>query len=342
MAKHSRHLPALLALGLLLGLCLAILGAGEMLVRGAGWRPWSPADPGVQVTPGGRVARLHPTLGYTHLPGRFTVTLADGFTFSMTHGPDTLRITSAVDPGPPDGRPEIWILGCSATHGWSLNDNETYPWLLQEKFPRYRVLNFGVSGYGTLQSLIQFREALATGRPKPRLVILAYGDFHDARNTLARQRRKEVAPWNRLGPLRQPYARLAPNGQLQLAMTDVQFTEFPFMTSSALIDKLESTYNGFEVAFLDSHQVSEALVLQINKLARENGSTFIVAGIWNSALTKDMLEYAEGEHLRALDISVDTRRSEYNNLPHDIHPSALANRRYADQLGNYLTGQGLL
>ena len=342
MAKHFRRLPALLALSLLLGLCLAILGGGEMLVRGEGWRPWSRADPGVQINPGGRLARLHPTLGYTHLPGRYTVTLADGFSFRMTHGPDTLRITSSTDPGTPDVRPEIWVLGCSATHGWSLNDKETYPWLLQKRFPDYRVLNFGVSGYGTLQSLIQFREALATGGPRPKIVVLAYGDFHDARNTFARQRRKEVAPWNRLGSMQQPYARLTPTGQLELAMTEVEFTEVPFMTSSALINKLESKYDEFEVAFLNSHRVSEALMLEINELAVENGSTLIVAGIWNGALTKDMLEFAAGKQIRALDISVDTSRSEYNNLPHDIHPSALANRHYADQIGNYLAAQGLL
>src|SRR3989442_4574849 len=35
----------------------------------------------------------------------------------------------------------------------------SYPWLLQEKFPNYDVVNFGVMGYGTVQSLIQDRKS---------------------------------------------------------------------------------------------------------------------------------------------------------------------------------------
>jgi len=37
---------------------------------------------------------------------------------------------------------------------------KTFPWLLQERFPQYEVVNFGLNGYSTVQSLIQLREAL--------------------------------------------------------------------------------------------------------------------------------------------------------------------------------------
>lgn len=341
MNKPFSRLGALLAVCLLLGLVLALLATGEMLVRAEGGALVQGGPRGSDHSRG-RVVMLHPTLGYTHLPGRFKVTLGDGFVFHMTHGPDTLRVTSGPDPEVSDGRPEIWVLGCSATHGWSLNDEETYPWLLQKKFPGYRVRNFGVSGYGTLQSLIQFREALAAGLPKPKIVLLAYGDFHDARNTLARQRRKEMVPWNRLGPMRQPYARIGPDGELNLFHDEVAYTEFPFMQLSALSNKLESTYDNLEVAFLNSHRVSELLMLQINKVARDNHITFVVAGIWRSAGTEAMRLYAKKNHIPALDISVDTARSEFNNLPHDLHPSALANRHYAEAIGRFFTKEGIL
>ena len=74
----------------------------------------------------------------------------------------------------------------------------------------------GVNGYGTLQSLIQLRAALAQ-RERPWLAVLAYGAFHDVRNTFLRKRRKRVAPYSRLGPLVQPYADLGPDGALRIA-----------------------------------------------------------------------------------------------------------------------------
>jgi hypothetical protein len=327
-----------LGTAVLLGSALLLMvGAAELLVRRQGLQPWQVEHAGPRIDPGGKVVQHHPTLGYTHLPGRYRVTLRDGFWFEMTHGSDTLRVTGPAADA--EGR-EIWILGCSLTHGWTLNDAETYPWVLQQMLPQYRIVNFGVSGYGTVQSLLQFSEALRSLRPRPVLAILAYGDFHDARNTLARQRRKEIAPWNRMGPLHQPYARLRSDGTLAIAKTEVTYREFPLMRTLALVHKLESRYNEFEVVQLRSHEVSEQLVLEIAALAREHGVGFVLAGIWNGSLTADMLAFAAEHGIDTVDIAVDTSLPEYNNLPHDVHPSALANRHYAEALAAHLARPG--
>ena len=129
----------------------------------------------------------HPTLGYSHIAGKFTVTLGDGYSFKVTHLPNTLRITHPLNTyGQEDlQKEEIWIFGCSFTHGWSLNDQETYPWFIQQRFPEYEVINFGVSGYGTIHSLIQLNEALEKGR-RPKIAVLTYGSLHDERNVFLR------------------------------------------------------------------------------------------------------------------------------------------------------------
>ena len=87
----------------------------------------------------------------------------------------------------PDSLPEIWILGCSFTHGYGVNDMETYPAQLQELMPGYRVRNFGMDGYGTFQNWMTLRHELAKGQ-KPALVVLAYGAFHDQRNVTGAKR----------------------------------------------------------------------------------------------------------------------------------------------------------
>jgi hypothetical protein len=113
------------------------------------------------------------------------VSFSSGLETTVTHGPDTLRITHPPNGPTSAARPQIWIFGCSFTHGWSLSDEQTYPWQVQRRIPEYEVVNFGVSGYGTVQSLIQFREALEQ-RSRSDVAIIAYASFHDERNTFSR------------------------------------------------------------------------------------------------------------------------------------------------------------
>jgi hypothetical protein len=301
--------------------------SAELILRLKGVRPWDMTKVNISVEPGGRFFTRHPTLGYTHIAGRFKVTLADGFSFVVTHLPNSLRITQPIDRyyGASE-RPEIWIFGCSFTHGWSLNDQETYPWLLQQRLPEYQIVNFGVSGYGTVHSLIQYREALRLKRP--RLAILAYASFHDERNTFSRNRRKLVAPWNKLGPLIQPYARLAENKSLQYLYADVEYREFPMMRRLALSHFLEMCWNRIEPKLLRSHEVSEALVMEMARVSKEHNVKFLVAAI---AKVDQMLEFAEQHGIPNADISVDLNIKGFINL-HDGHPSAAANKLYAANL----------
>ena len=313
------------------------LGGAEAAVRWLGYQPWQVKDITITIEPGGKFFTKHPTLGYTHVPGEFKVTLPDGYAFEVTHLADTLRITHPLATyGMGPRKDEIWIFGCSFTHGWTLNDDETYPWLLQQQLPEYELVNFGVSGYGTLQSFIQFQRALAE-RPKPRLVILTYASFHDQRNTLLRLRSKQIVPWNKLGPIAQPYATLAENGHLNYAMAEMTYREFPLMRYSALANLIETTYDyKVEDAFYESHEVSKAIIREFNRLAEAQGIELVVAGLLSDRLTADMLAYSREQGIMTVDMSVDLSSRANRNLPHDPHPSPAANRQYAQKLEAFL------
>ncbi len=272
------------------------------------------------------------------IPGHFTVTLGTGYAFKVTHLPTTLRITHSADGyETPRAKEEIWLFGCSFTHGWTVNDEQTYPWLLQERFPEYEVVNFGVNGYGTIHSLLQFRDALKLKRP--RVAVLAYADFHDVRNTFLRNRRKEIAHWNQLGPLIQPYARLDGNGKLRYAMAEVEYREFPLMRHMALAHFIELKYNQYEDRVSQSHLVSEALVEEMGRLAKKNAVEFVVAGITAGRETYKMLDFAQEHGIPSVDISVNLRIKEHTNAPHDNHPSAIAHNGYADKLEAFLKAE---
>jgi hypothetical protein len=317
-------------------MAMLTLAVAELLARLTGIRPWAKADLQIHVTPGGRLFTPHPTRGYTQLPGTFVVTLRDGYSFTMTHLPSGLRITHPLATYTDTrSKPEIWIMGCSFTHGWSLNDQDTYPWRLQAHLPEYEVVNYGVEGYGTLHALLQLREALTTQRP-PRVVVYAYASLHDGRNTFLRNRRKTIAPWNRLGPLLQPYVWLDRDGHLHSAMATVEYTEFPLMRYSAFVHFLEMTYNRLEDSWSHSHQVSQRLLLEMAELANQYHMEFIVATIAEDARSREMLAFAQAQGLMGVDISVNSSRPEYTNGPHDSHPSPLANAYYAERLEAFL------
>ena len=316
--------------------------AAELLVRLRGIEPWDVPELPIRVTPGGRFYATHPELGYTHLPGAFLVTLPDGYAFRVTHLPNTLRVTHPLPTAAPERpKPEIWLFGCSFTHGWSLNDQDTYPWRLQERFPAYQVVNYGVGGYGTIHALLQLREALHT-RPTPVVAVYAYAGFHDERNTFLRRRRKGVALWNRLGPLTQPYARLAADGTLRYAFAAVEYREWPLMRSSALVHFLELTYNHVEERVADSHEVSKRLVLEMASLARQARVPLVMAGIMDDDPTHDMLTFARDHGLAAVELASGLTADTYWNLPHDRgHPSPRGTAKYAERLEAFLRHQVL-
>lgn len=332
------QIPELLGLSaIVLLLAFAVL---ELRLRSLGHKAFVRPDCWVDVHPGGRLVQGHPELGYRYLPGAYTVTLYEAFSFRMTHEDDTLRVTRPNrDEEGPDGRREVWIFGCSLAHGWSLNDDETFPWLLQREFPEVRLVNFGVGGYGTLQSLIQFREALGA-RDRPALCLLAYASIHDSRNSFSRSRRKQVIPHDRkLGPFSQPVARLDGERGLTSRMSAMSYREFPLMRRSAVVHYLEKAYNDLEDRLLRGPEISRRLIEEFQQRATAAEVPFVLVGMTGAAGTHDTLRYAAQRGISTFDASVDTSKPGYNNLPYDGHPSAKANREYAQLLIGFLRAE---
>ena len=308
----------------------------EVALRVVGYKPWQIENVDVAVEPKGNFFTKDSELGYKHLPGKFKVTLNGNYSFNTTHLNNSLRITHPLNTyNQSSTKPEMWILGCSFTYGWSLNDRETYAWLLQSKLPQYEIVNFGVNGYGTLHSFIQFKEALKQGN-KPKIAVIAYAGFHDRRNTLLRARKKQMVTWNKLGILLQPDARLDGKNNFTYSMTKLEYDEWPLMRVSALVNFLEVNYNQFEEGLYRSHDVSKAIIEKFNRLAEANGVKLVVAGI--NAGSAKMLKELSQEGIATVDISVDLKIPANNNLPHDLHPSAIANRQYAEKLEAFLQG----
>jgi hypothetical protein len=298
------------------------------------WRVHSPATL-ILVEPAKPYYRADAALGYLPVPGAFKVTLPGPYSFTVTHGQNGLRITHPLESQPGSEKREIWIFGCSFTEGWTVNDQETYPWLLQKQIKNYELVNFAVSGYGTLQSLIQFREALKSGQ-KPAVVVLSYASFHDRRNTLARswmKTRMTYGPSVYLSDVKLPFMKWSANQEPQLLYRPIAYQEVPLARYSALANTLDETLNRIVDTTYHSHEVSKALIDDFAELCKANQIQFIVAGITNDAATAEMLEYCKSRGMTTADISVNLNIKSNTNLPYDNHPSALAHQQYAQKLG---------
>lgn len=76
--------------------------------------------------------------------------------------------------------PIIAVFGCSQTWGTALPDEETFPWLLQERLQGYRVINYGVAGFSPYQITLLIERVLKSEHPT--LVVFAHYSFGDVRS----------------------------------------------------------------------------------------------------------------------------------------------------------------
>jgi hypothetical protein len=311
----------------------------ELGLRIAGFTPFEP-DPQVivRVEPGPFLVP-DDLLGYANAPGAARITYTTGYTYTATCTPDGTRVTRASQPGA--GRPELWILGCSFSFGWSLADHETYPWLIQERLPAYDVVNFGVAGHGTVHSLLRLREGFERGQ-RPALVVLTYGSLHDERNVFSRAFRKAIVPFEEqtLG-LRMPVVRLV-NGELRVDYAPLSYEAPPLVRELALVEALDTRFNAWQVRRKQPQQVARRLLERIVGLCRRHDVPLVVAGIWSDEATHEALSTLAADGVSTVDISVDLSDPAMNLLPMDWHPSAAANREFARRLLAHLEGQRLV
>jgi hypothetical protein len=306
---------------------LVVALAAEGALRLHGVRPWEVRAPQLLVEPGGRLYRADPELGYAMLPGRYRVRFASGHSFSVTHDEDGHRLTRPGTLPQPDLRPQVWLLGGSFTYGWAIDDEASFPWQLQELLPELRIESLAVPGYGTLHGLVELRRRVAAGE-RPAVVVVAYISFHDERNTFVRSRRKRVAPFNSLGPLVQPYARLK-GDELVIAMAEVEYREWPGMRGSALVHFAEDRWNAIEAGRARSGQVTLAILEEIGRVARSVDARVLVATLVADARAAEVRRFARAQGFALLEADVDLSRPGFRNTPHDSHPSPRAASEYA-------------
>ena len=128
------------------------------------WRPF------VHTRDDPTVNTFDSVLGWRPLPGRYILPAysSGSSDITMTIWPDGSRATAARRVSK---ERSLVAVGCSLTQGWAISDEETMFWKLQERHPQIEVVNLGVAGYSTYQSLLLLEEYLRKAKQNPSILI---------------------------------------------------------------------------------------------------------------------------------------------------------------------------
>jgi hypothetical protein len=319
---------------LTLGAVAFALLLGEGILRSLG-RTAAPLEPPLRViASNGRFHAPDDELGYTNAPNMETrielLKARPMVEFTARTDDRGRRWTGPRADGGTVRRPEIWIFGCSFTFGWGVDDDESFPWLLQQRFPSFAVRNYGVSGYGTLQSLLQYQRALRESEA-PRIAILAYATFHDERNVVSTNFSKGLGQsWRAFGEARHPYMRWLGDGKFAIGMSSAYQPYVPFIEYSALANRLDRAIVKLleRRALPKDHRqdVSRHLVDEFEKESRSHGVRFALGQL---DLPLWMVAYARSRGIPAADMSVP--KDPAYVIEGDGHPTARGHQLIADR-----------
>ncbi len=153
----------------------------------------------------------------------------------------------------------IAVTGCSYTFGTGVRDEETFPWLLGERFADTSFENYAVPGFGTVQCMLDMKKRLESGS-KYDLIIYSCIDEHLVRNRL----RQETINYryNRFFYLYPPYAEYR-DGTLCYHKNDE--LRWPFEEHFILINYIKHIYLTHKISSPQDKLKDEFLFYEVLK-----------------------------------------------------------------------------
>lgn len=309
------------------GLVLVVVGVAlaELGLRYQGREAAPDANPYLDDSYTRCIIEGAPRIGYRHVDGAFVVSEV-----TQTHLPGGIRVTGMESIHAEAGDlPEVWLFGCSITHGWALADEDTFAWRLQAMMPNVHVINFGTDGYSTVQSMLQFQQAVERRAP-PEVAVLVYQDFHGERNVFSRNWWKHNRSLWACVDTPQPRAVLNGKDELQFEYVESPYRLLPFAEELALANLFDEMYTRWHDQRFDMEEVSRRVILAFDKLCRESGTQFIVTPYTLPDAPTPILAFCAEHEIPAY--PVGTPYTEEYVIPEDGHPNARAAELAATRL----------
>jgi hypothetical protein len=157
-----------------------------------------------------------------------------------------------------------------------VTNKETFAWKLQQRFPEVEVVNHGVAGYGTYQSLLRMKMALKRSEPRPTIILYGFGPAQEQRNVADFDWLFLLALnlGHRSAPL--PYCSLDADGRL-VRHPPERYPAWPLRHVSGAVNAAQLAWARYVTAgrAASKRAVTEALT-RMNRLTRAHGVDFHV------------------------------------------------------------------
>ena len=283
-----------------------------------------------------------PLLGYRVRPSRrvhATKHTADGseiYAVDYTIGEHQTRVTPGNEEGSKIGT--VIFLGGSLAFGEGLEDDETLPYRFSQATGfRYRVLNYGLHGYGPHQALRTLELGLPDVQTVGAVAAIVYVLFPSHPERAAGEVR-----WDPQGPAYSLAADGTP--RYEGPFSDPERPLLQGLRRSRLYERLRGLWALSEEEKLE---LTTALLASLRELARERyGAPFFVV-YWDFVVYRNdpggrslrllrALEEAEFAVLLASE-AIPVSRVASSTIPRDGHPSALAHQYLGPRLAERLT-----
>jgi hypothetical protein len=186
--KHARlFLNAILLQATLLLLTVGILEVGLRVINLRYLR----SVPGNELLHQPKLFRFDSEVGWSPVPNNIA-TFSELRNYSVSNNSDGLRDIehdSAL-------KPTLLFVGDSLVWGYNVEADERFTEILRQRIPNYRVVNAGVSGFGTDQEYLLLRRLWP--RFEPSIVVLIYCSGNDREdNSISRRYEGYFKPYIR-------------------------------------------------------------------------------------------------------------------------------------------------
>lgn len=319
-------------------LLLISLASAEITLRAAGISPVPRSSPATE-------SRLNyfkedQRLGWYHRPGvKKIFPIKNEPPYTVTILENGARATSKPHTPAHDVlRRDLIFVGCSFTHGFGLNDEETYAWKVQAALPDWNVHNFGVNGYGTCQAYMLLKRLFESQKWHKPVVIYGFIDAHEERNVADYLWHSALSTLSSTGNVSLPSCMLDSSGSIVFNAVR-PYPRFPLRHTLAVIPLFERLYLKFKGASLASQKrrITEELLVEMDAFTKSQsghfGVLFFDAGRGRTGPYRQFLETRQSQ---IIDITV----SKFNNIGPltfvDGHPNSRMTDLIAENVVNFV------
>lgn len=268
--------------------------------------------------------------GWRLTPGTFDLTVRDSIhPLHVTILSDESRSTHSALDNASNNEPKILFIGDSYIFGDRLEDKDTLPWQVQQRNQNRKIINHGVSGYGTCQAFYRLQQITTSLDIAHSIVIYGLNGFHEERNTADPRFDYWVAMLTPTHTSFYPQCDL--EGSEIVRKDPTVWNELIPYPDLFVVSKFTTELYLSKLALPRQQKqraVTEALLIKINNFVQERGGTFTV--LLQDLSDSNVKSYKNFLHQKNIPFIDGTEVARHSELRlSDGHPGSEMNQRWA-------------